>query len=56
MEKWEYKIIDVSPDGLNWPSVETKLNELGNLGWETVGIAADDNLNYAEIILKRRKN
>ena len=36
MQKWEYKVVLLS-----WTGDETKLNELGQQGWELVSVAME---------------
>lgn len=47
--QWEYKKVSSRESDVN------ELNELGNAGWEAVGITSQGNTTFTETLLKRPK-
>lgn len=47
--QWEYKKVSSAEGNVD------KLNELGNAGWEAVGITSQGNTTITETLLKRPK-
>ncbi len=56
MAKWEYKVVELFWEGENILENNTKLlNDYGNIGWELVALAKDDEYNGIIAYLKREK-
>ena len=51
MKRWSYKVVEFDPEGfwfggnINSQSIEERLNELGNQGWEVAGNFATSETN-----------
>ncbi len=59
-ERWEYKIINIRSENYRLdPSYDRELNELGEQGWELVGITAINfktgATDHIGMVFKRRK-
>lgn len=57
-ERWEYKVIDVTPQIAGRPGekVEETLNQMGGEGWELVAALRASLLEPTRLYLKRRKD
>lgn len=51
---WEYKFLSFGLGGISRDNIEIMLNELGEQGWELVGVTEDDG-HHTQVFLKRQK-
>ena len=52
--KCEYKFLSFGLGGISHDNIEIMLNELGEQGWELVGVTEDDG-HHTQVFLKRQK-
>lgn len=52
--KWEYKFLSFGLGGISHDNIEIMLNELGEQGWELVGVT-EAVRHHTQVFLKRQK-